>query len=193
MNPSHGACGIAACVAAAALTALVAIPAGAPAADASTFATASIAVKSDVITAGTQPEITFITNGAPAGAVVYLQEEGAGLAWHSIGRIKESTGTVLAPADGAGSFEYRVVVASATGTPVATSAPTALTVTGPGGAVPAAPAPTPTATAGGCTACTVVNHALPWLALVVDPTTVWSVITSVLSTIGGVIAAFFGF
>jgi hypothetical protein len=56
----------------------------------------------------------------------------------------------------------------------------------------AAPAPTPT-TNGGCRACTIANAALPWLALVVDPSIVWDVITGFLATAGGIIASIFGF
>jgi hypothetical protein len=188
--------GIAAGVALAVLAGLVAVPASAQAADASTGPAASMTFQSGTVNVGTQPELTFMTTGAPAGAVVYLQEEGAGQPWHSIGRIRETSGTVRAPADGAGRYEYRLVLASSAGTPIVASTPAALTVTGAGGIVPASPAsPAPKAAAsgGGCTACKVANHALPWLALVVDPASVWTAITSVLSTVGDVIAAIFGF
>jgi hypothetical protein len=104
-----------------------------------------------------------------------------------------AAGTVRAPADDAGRFEYRLLVASPSGAPVVTSAPTALTVTGPSGAAPATPASTTAAGASSCTACTVANNALPWLALIVDPSTVWDAITAVVSTLGVIIASFFGF
>ena len=172
------------------LAALAAVPVGASAADASTQPTASIAFKSDAITAATQPELTFITAGAPSGSVVYLQESGASLPWHSIGRIQATAGTVRAPSDSAGRYEYRLLVGSPSGTSVVTSAPTALTVTGPGGVVPATPAPT---AANNCTACTIANNALPWLALVVDPSTVWDAITAAVSILGVIIASIFGF
>ena len=80
------------------------------------------------------------------------------------------------------------------------SAPEALTVTNADGSVPSAqasaPAPAGQAasaqTGGGCTVCRVANDALPWLALIVDPASVWGVITSVLSAVGGAILAFLG-
>jgi hypothetical protein len=59
--------------------------------------------------------------------------------------------------------------------------------------VPATPAPTTAAGGSSCTACTVANNALPWLALIVDPSTVWDAITAVVSTLGVIIASFFGF
>jgi len=176
-----------------AVAGLATVPVGARAADASTPPSASIAFSSDVITSGTQPELTFITAGVPSGSVRYLQEIGAGLPWHSIGRINATTGTVRAPSDSVGQYEYRLLVASPNGTPIVTSAPAALTVSSTGGAIPATSTPTATASASSCTACQVANDALPWLALIVDPSTVWDAITSVLATIGGVIAALFGF
>jgi hypothetical protein len=189
MKPSNGIRGIAASIA---VAALVAIPASAQAADASTGPAVSMEFQSGTVNAGTQPTLTFMTTGAPAGAVVYLQEEGAGQPWHSIGRIQETAGTVRAPADDAGSYQYRLVLASSAGTPIVASALTALTVTHPGGGFQTSPAPDTAAAGGGCTVCKIANDALPWLALVVDPTSVWTAITSVLSTVGDVIATFLG-
>ena len=85
------------------LAGLLAVPGTAQAAVAGTGVTASMTFKSAAVTAGTQPQVTFITSGAPAGAVVYLQEEGAGHPWHSIGRIRALSGTVDASADDEGS------------------------------------------------------------------------------------------
>jgi hypothetical protein len=183
---------IAAGVAGVALAGLVAVPATAEAAEASSGASASLTFQSSTINAGTQPELTFITGGTPAGSVVYVEEAGAGKSWHAVGRISQASGTVRAPADSAGMYEYRVVVASAAGQPIVTSAPAALTVTGEDGALPASSTPTPSASAAACTACTVATKALPWLALVVDPSSVWATITSILSAIGDAIAAIFG-
>jgi hypothetical protein len=192
MKLSNSTRGIAAGVAAVALAGLVAVPASAEAAEASSGASASITFQSNTVTAGTQPELTFITSGTPAGAVVYVQEEGAGKSWHSVGRISETSGTVRAPADSAGMYEYRLVVASAAGQPIVTSTPAALTVTGEDGTLPAASAQKPAASGDACTACTFATKALPWLALVIDPSSVWSTITSILSAIGDTIAALFG-
>jgi len=191
MKLSNGTRGIAAGVAAMALAGLVAVPASAEAAQASSGASASITFQSSTVTAGTQPELTFITSGTPAGAVVYVQEEGAGKSWHSVGRISGTSGTVRAPADSAGMYEYRLVVASA-GQPIVTSTPAMLTVTGDDGTLPAPSAQKPAVSGDACTACTFATKALPWLALVVDPSSVWSTITSILSAIGDTIAAFFG-
>jgi len=182
--------GAGAILTAAAAAGLLAVPGTARAAVTGTGATASMTFQSATVAAGTRPQLTFITSSTPAGAVVYLQEEATGEPWRSIGRIRALSGTVDAPADSAGGFEYRISVASGTGTTIATSAPVALTVTGPASGTPVA-----TASGGGdsCAACKVVKDALPWLALVVDPSTVWSTITSVLTAIGGAILAFFGF
>lgn len=179
----------------AALPGLLAVPGTARAAVAGTGATASMTFQSATVTAGTQPQVTFITSGTPAGAVVYLQEEGAGQPWHSIGRIRALSGTVDAPADNAGSYEYRIVIASGADTAIVTSAPVTLTVTGVDGGVPPAPAsPAPSASAGGsgCAACRIAKDALPWLALVVDPSTVWDTITGILTAIGSAILTLFG-
>lgn len=193
MKPSNGTWA-AAVLTAAAVAGLLAVPGTARAADAVTGATASITFQSATVTAGTQPQITLITSGTPAGAIVYLQEEGAGQPWHSIGRIRALSGTVDIPAEDAGSYEYLIAVESGTGTVIATSAPAALTVTSADGAVPSAGTTPPPAGGGGtCTPCGIATHALPWLALVVDPSTVWDTITSVLTTIGSAILAFLGF
>ncbi len=191
MKLSKGAAG-AAVLSAAALAGLLAVPGTAGAAVAGTRPAASITVQSATIAAGTRPQVTFITAGAPVGAVVYVQKEQAGQPWRSIGRIGALSGTVDIPADPAGSYEYRLVVASGSGSVIVTSAPVSLTVTSANGGAPAAPAPAATAGSGDCTGCGIVSEALPWLALIVDPPTIWATITSVLSDIGGAILAFIG-
>jgi hypothetical protein len=192
----NGRWGGAAILTAAATAGLLAVPGTAGAAVTGTGATASLTFQSATVAAGAQPQLTFITSGTPAGAVVYVQEEGAGEPWHSIGRIQALSGTVDVPADQAGSYQYRLAVASGAGAAIVTSAPAALTVSGPGGTSPApftpAPAPSASASADGCTACGVANDALPLLALIIDPTTVWDTITTVLSTIGDALLAFLG-
>jgi hypothetical protein len=186
----NGRWGAAAILTAAATAGLLAVPGTAGAAVTGTGATASLTFQAATVAAGAQPQLTFITSGTPAGAVVSVQEEGAGEPWHSIGRIQALSGTVDVPADQAGSYQYRLEVASGAGATIVTSAPAALTVTGPGGTSPAPVTPAPAAD--GCTACGVVNDALPLLALIIDPTTVWDTITTVLSTIGGALLAFLG-
>jgi hypothetical protein len=195
MKLSNGRWGVAAILTATAAAGVIAVPGTALAAVAATGATASMTFQSATVPTGTQPQITFITSGTPAGAVVYLQEEGAGEPWHSVGRIQALSGTVDVPADQAGSYAYRLAVASAAGATIVNSAPVALTVTSPGGTSAVSATPAPAASAGGnsCTACAVANNALPLLALVVDPATVWDTITSILTTIGGALLAFLGF
>lgn len=185
----------AAALAAMGIAGLLAIPGPAQAAVAGTGASAYMIFQSSTVTAGTQPQVTFITSGAPAGAIVYVQEEGAGQPWHSIGRVRALSGTVDLPADNAGSYEYRIAVVSGTGTVIVTSAPAALTVTSADGAAPPAPAgPAASASGGGdgCEACGVVVRTVPWLALIVGPSTIWDTITSILTTVGEAILAFFG-
>ena len=189
----NGRWGAAAILTAAATAGLLAVPGTAGAAVTGTGATASLTFQAATVAAGAQPQLTFITAGAPAGAVVYVQQEGAGEPWHSIGRIQALSGTVDVPADQAGSYQYRLEVASGAGAAIVTSAPAALTVTGPGGTSPALVTPAPAPSADGCTACAVANDALPLLALIIGPTTVWDTITTVLSTIGSALLAFLGF
>lgn len=195
MKLPNGRWGAAALLTAAAAAGVIAVPGTALAAVAGTGATASMTFQSTTVPAGTQPQLTFITSGTPAGAVVYVQAEGAGESWHSVGRIQALSGTVDVPADQAGSYAYRLAVASSAGATIVTSAPVTLTVTGPGAISPASATPTQTASAGGnsCAVCAVANDALPLLALIVDPPTIWATITSVLTTIGSVLLAFLGF
>jgi hypothetical protein len=200
MKLSNSTRGAAVVLAATAIAGLLAVPGTARAAVAGTGTTASMTFLSATVTAGTQPQVTFITSDAPAGAVVYMQEEGAGQPWRSIGRIRALSGTVDVPADEAGTYEYRILVASNAGTAIVTSAPVALTVTSADGSAPqasaaalASPAPSAPVGGGACTACSIANHALPWLTLIADSSSVWETITSILSTIGSAILAFFGF
>ena len=186
----NGRWGATAILTAAATAGLLAVPGTAGAAVTGTGAAASLTFQSATVAAGAQPQLTFITSGTPAGAVVYVQQEGAGEPWHSIGRVQALSGTVDVPADQAGSYQYRLEVASGGGATIVTSAPAALTVSGPAGTSPAPV--TPAASAAGCTACEVANDALPLLALIIDPPTVWDTITTVLSTIGSALLAFLG-
>jgi hypothetical protein len=137
---------------------------------------ASLAFASASVSAGTQPVITYLTSDSPAGSAIYLQQAtGSGQGCHDVGRIQADSGTVKAPADPAGSYEYRIVIAQGN-TAVATSAPSTLTVTGS------------SASAGSCTVCKVAKAALPWLAPVAAP-----VISGVLEQVGQAILDFLGF
>jgi hypothetical protein len=126
--------------------------------------TASLSIASASINAGTQPVITYITSGVPAGATIYLQRaSGSGRGWQDVGRIRDASGSVNAPADPVGQWRYRILVAQGN-TPIVTSAPGTLTVTGSGGQAAASGG---TSTAGGCTVCRLAKDALPWLKPIV--------------------------
>jgi hypothetical protein len=136
-----------------------------------TFASPSVA-------AGTSPVLTFLTAGTPTGSVVYLERTAAaGQAWQPVARVSAASGTVRAPADPAGTWEYRILVTDG-GREVAASAPEALTVTGTASG---------SGSGGGCSACDVAKDVLPWLTPFVEP-----VISYIAQQAGPVILAFLG-
>jgi hypothetical protein len=145
---------------------------------------ASLSIAPASASAGTQPVITYITSGIPAGAVIYLQlSSGPGQQWQDVGRIRAGSGSVEAPADPAGQWSYRILVAQGN-TTVVTSASSTFTVSGSGGESPnssAAP------NGAGCTVCKIAKDALPWLAQIAAPA-----IGSALQSVGQVILDFFG-
>jgi hypothetical protein len=117
---------------------------------------ASLALTSATIGAGTQPVVTYLISDVPAGSVIYLQRaSGTGQAWQSVGRMAADSATVRAPADQAGDYQYRILVADG-GATVAASPAVALSVTGPAGSA-------------GCAACADAKKALPWLVPFVEP------------------------
>jgi hypothetical protein len=139
---------------------------------------ASLAITPASISAGTQPVVTYITAGIPTGAAIYLQlASGANPQWQDVGRIRSGSGSVKAPADPAGQWRYRILVAEGS-TTLATSAASTLTVTG---------SSNPTSKPAGCTACKIAKAALPWLEPIAAP-----VIVSAIQTVGQAILDFFG-
>ena len=149
---------------------------------------ASLSIAPVSVSAGTQPVITYITSGIPAKASIYLQlASGSGQQWHYVGRVHADSGSVKAPADPAGKWRYRILVAQGDMT-VATSAPITITVTASGGQAANSSAASKGA---GCTACTIAKAALPWLEPIVAPV-VGPVIGSVIQTVGQALLDFFG-
>ena len=139
------------------------------------FATASIS-------SGTKPVVTYITADLPAGSTIYLQRAaGTGGAWQSVGRMTADSGTVRAPADPAGQYRYRILIAQGS-TTVTTSAAGDLTVTGTSGGSGGT----------GCSSCTVAEAVLPWLAPVIEPI-IESVAQQIGSAVLAVLGAIFGF
>jgi hypothetical protein len=173
--------GFAAVLASAVIT-LSAVPAAARAATA-TGPSASLAFTAARVTAGTRPVLRFSTSDIPAGSVIYLETAaGAGHSWRFVGRIKADSGAVRLPADPAGRYEYRILVAQGD-TTVTTSAPASLTVT----------TATTAATVAGrtCAACEAVKDLVPWLAPIVAPA-IASFAQQVGSAVFGLLALLFG-
>jgi hypothetical protein len=108
----------------------------------------TLGISQTTIASGSAPVVTFVSSGVPAGAVFYLQRASSGSqAWQNVARTTADSGTAAAPADPAGSFQYRIVALEGN-TPVAVSAPVSVTVTG---------APD------SCAICRIGHAVLPWL------------------------------
>jgi hypothetical protein len=170
-------------------TVLLAAPGTARAAD-TPAPSASLTLAAASISAGTKPVVTFITSSVPAGAVIYLQRAAdPGGKWQNVGRVAVASGTVRAPADAAGAYQYRILIAQGS-TTVATSAATDLTVTGTsGGPADSAPSGQP---GGGCSSCRVADTVVPLLAPIVEPV-IESVVQQIGSWVLAVLGAIFGF
>jgi hypothetical protein len=147
---------------------------------------ASLTLAASSISAGTKPVVTFITASVPAGAVIYLQRAaGPSGTWQNVGRLAADSGTVRAPADAAGIYQYRLLIAQGS-TTVATSAASDLTVTGTSGG-PADSGPSGEPASGSCSSCQVAATVVPLLASIVEP-----VIVSVAQQIGSWVLAVLG-
>jgi hypothetical protein len=143
-----------------AMIALAAVPAVAQAATAS-GPSASAVFAAPRVSSGSKPVLKFTTSDVSAGSVIYLEVEAAGNhSWQFVGRIRARSGAVQLPADPAGHYEYRLLVADGN-TAIATSRPASLTVT--------APTAQPVTQGSSCTACRIVNDVVPWLAPFVMP------------------------
>lgn len=133
----------------------------------------TMSLVSSKITSRARPVVTFISSAIPAGAVLYLQRaSGAGQDWQNVARTTAGSGTAQAPADPAGSYEYRVVAVRGN-TTVAQSAPVRLTVTGQ---------------ADNCGICKVGRTVLPWLKLFEGPVLQY-VVEKILDWLGVLIAS----
>jgi hypothetical protein len=171
-----------------AVTVLLAAPAAAQAATTS-GPSASLSLAAASISAGTRPLVTFITTDVPAGSVIYLQRAiGSSGKWQNVGRLTAYSGTVRAPADPAGSFRYRILIADG-GSTQATSTASDLSVTGAPGQTGTSGTSGQTGASGdaGCTSCAFTAVAVPLLAPIVEP-----VIQSVVLQIGSVVLAILG-
>lgn len=155
-------------------------------AHASTRPTAELSFAHPTVSAGVQPQLTFISSNVPSGAILYLEEStDGGQHWKAVSKTTDTQGAANLKALPAGVYEYEIVIADTSNTELGASAPAKLTVTGPGGAqptpaptpapaIPPAPAPPPNATASG--------SGTPWLQIIVQP--IWD---AIVSTIIGII------
>jgi hypothetical protein len=140
---------------------------------------ASLAFASATIKAGAEPVVTYLISDVPSASVIYLQRaSGTGPAWQDVGRMAAESATVRAPADEAGDYRYRILVADR-GVTVVASPAVALSVTGPPGRA-------------GCGACADAKEALPWLAPFVGPL-IEEVAQQAWEYVVGVIASIFAF
>jgi hypothetical protein len=111
-------------LAAAACVTALALPG---AAQAATRPAATVTLAKDRVTAGSTPSLTYLTSGAPAGSVTYLEVEQTGTGqWAEAERLGRS-GTVTLPPVTTGMFSFRLLVTAA-GHPVVTSPAVNLTV-----------------------------------------------------------------
>jgi len=139
-------------------------------ANAATVPTAQLSFSPATISAGTQPEVTFLSQDVPSGSILYLQKSSDdGQQWTSVAKTTNTQGTANIAALPQGAYEFRIEI-SDNGTELAVSAPATLTVTASGGA----PAPVSTATASPS------GSGIPWLDIVVKP--VWDAIIASIIT-----------
>lgn len=140
---------------------------------------ASLAVASATIKAGAEPVVTYLISDVPSAAVIYLQRaSGTDPAWQDVGRMAADSATVRAPADEAGDYRYRILVADR-GVTVVTSPAVALSVTGSPGRA-------------GCGACADAKKALPWLVAFVGPV-IEEVAQQAWEYVVGILASIFAF
>jgi hypothetical protein len=149
---------------------------------AATPPSAQLSFSPATISAGTQPNMTFISQNVPVGSLLYLQESsGDGQQWKTVDKTTNTQGTANLAVLPAGEYEFRVVV-TGNGSTLGVSAPAPLTVTGPSGTAPtvaaATPAQSPAATA--VPPPTSSGSGIPWLDIIVKP--FWEAV------IGGIVA-----
>jgi hypothetical protein len=128
--------------------------------------TADLSFSPATISAGAQPQVTFLSQNVVSGSILYLEESSdGGQQWKTVDKTTDTQGTANLAALSEGVYEFRIVITD-NNTPVGASAPATLTVTEPGGAQPtpptpvaSAPAPTPSPTA--------APSGVPWLQTIV--------------------------
>ncbi|HXL88500.1 MAG TPA: hypothetical protein VN969_05870 [Streptosporangiaceae bacterium] len=133
--------------------------------------TADLSFSSATVSAGSQPQMTFLSHGAPSGALLYLEESSdGGQQWKTVDKTTDTQGTANLAAISEGVYQFKILITD-NNTVIGASAPAALTVTGPGDAQPAAPAsaapaPGPTSAPSG--------SGVSWLQVIVKP--IWDTI-----------------
>jgi hypothetical protein len=144
--------------------------------------TAQLSFSPSTVSAGTQPQLTFLSQGAPAGSLLYLEESpNGGQQWKTVDKTTSTQGTANIAALPEGVYEFRIVITDEN-TTLGTSAPATLTVTGLGGAQPSG-APTPTAAVPSATASATAapsGSGASWLDIIVKP--VWESIVAAVVT-----------
>jgi hypothetical protein len=149
--------------------------------------TANLSFSSATISAGTQPQMTFLSSNVPSGSVLYLEESAdGGRQWKTVDKTTDTQGTSLLGALSEGIYEFRIVITDNNAT-IGASAPATVTVTGAGGQPPttvtsaaSAPAPAPSQTAAPS------GSGVPWLTMVVKG--IWHV---AIETLIAIIMSFF--
>ena len=132
-------------------------------ANAATAPTAQLSFSPATISAGSKPDMTFMSQNVPSGSLLYLQESSdGGRQWRTVGKTADTQGMAKIAALSKGEYELRITITDK-GTELAMSAPATLTVTGPGRAMPAPS-----------------GLHIPWLDIVVKP--VWDAIIAVIVT-----------
>jgi hypothetical protein len=161
-------------------------------ANAATTPAAQLSFSPATISTGSQPDMTFMSQNVPSGALLYLQESSdGGQHWKTVDKTTSTQGTAEIAALPEDVYWFRILIAD-DGTELATSAPATLTVTGSNGATPtltpvsapvsapaqapatAAPAPAPS------------GSGISWLEIIVKP--VWDAIVA--TVIGWIFSLF---
>lgn len=149
--------------------------------------TAALTFSSTTISAGTQPQMTFLSQNVPSGSLLYLEDSSdGGQQWKTVDKTTDTQGTANLAALSEGVYEFRIVITD-NNTAIGASAPVKLTVTGPGGAQPTPPPapPTPVASAPSPAAAP-SGSGVPWLQIIVKP--IWD---AIVGTIIGIIVSLF--
>lgn len=135
--------------------------------------TADLSFSSTTVSAGSQPQMTFLSHGVPSGALLYLEESSdGGQQWKTVDKTTDTQGTADLAAISEGVYQFKILITD-NNTVIGASAPATLTVTGPGDAQPTAPAsaaPGPAAAPSG--------SGVSWLQIIVKP--IWDAIVDLL-------------